>query len=99
MSTTIKEKFVSALLNKKSHEDLSSCENMILEQEEFLKLVRGYAESALTVELIKMYRIIGKQICVRAEIGEYYKEINISKQNKPQASTKPPSGEQFIIFS
>ena len=99
MSTTTKEKFVTALVNKKSHEDLSNCENMILEQEKFLKVVRDYAESALAGELIKMYRIIGKQICFRAEIGEYYKELNNSKQNKPLTSTKPPSGEQFIIFN
>lgn len=72
-----KEKFVQDLNNKISLDDDRianfSIEHMIREQENFIKSIRDYAGTAWIVELLKVYDIISKEICSRAEFGDMYK--------------------------
>jgi len=77
MDTMAKDKLVKDLAKKISHEDNHNggfnIDHMIQEQENFLKSIRDYADTAWINELVKVYEIISHEICARAEFGDIYK--------------------------
>ena len=77
MSADTKTNFLQTLKSKLDHSETSfSLEQVIKDQEEFLKVIRDYADKAWVVELVKVYNILGNEICARAECGDIYKEIS-----------------------
>ena len=99
MASAAKEKFVKDLSNKISHEDDRkagfSIEHMIREQENFLKSIKEYAQTAWITELVKVYDIISNEVCSRAEFGDMYKmSYDCEKQIEPdpeQPRTSTPN--------
>jgi len=91
MSADTKTNFEQTLKSKLDHNETSfSLEKVIKDQEEFLKVIREYADKAWVVELVKVYNILGNEICARAECGDIYKEISDSEiQINPSRCSTP----------
>ncbi len=91
MSADTKTNFEQTLKSKLDHNETSfSLEKVIKDQEEFLKVIRDYADKAWVVELVKVYNILGNEICARAECGDIYKEISGSEiQINPSRCSTP----------
>ena len=90
MSDDTKTNFVNTLKTKLDNNETSfSLEQVIKDQEVFTKGIREYADKAWVVEIVKVYNILGNEICGRAECGDIYKEISDSefKINPSRSST------------
>ncbi len=76
MTADNKTNFVNTLKTKFDNNESSfSLEQVIKDQEQFTKVIREYANKAWVVELVKVYNILGNEICARAECGDIFKEI------------------------
>ena len=74
MSADNKTNFVNHL--KEQTFNNVSLSDLIKKQDEFLKVVREYADKAVVSELVKVYNILGAEVSSRAEFGEIFREIN-----------------------
>ena len=91
MSDDTKTNFVNILKTKLDNNETSfSLEQVIKDQEVFTKVIREYADKAWVVELVKVYNILGNEICAKAECGVIYKEISGSEiQINPSRCSTP----------
>ena len=91
ISADNKTNFVNNLKSKLDHNETSfSLEQVIKDQEQFTKVSREYVTKAWVVELVKVYNILGNEICAMAECGDIYKEISDSElQINPSRCSSP----------
>ena len=88
MSADTKTNFFKLLKAQTVYTD--SIIELIKQQDEFLKVVREYANKALVSELLKVYNILGTEVSSRAEFGEIYRDINELELHITPSRTSTP---------